>query len=250
MEGTLSIEIQNQIAHLTFGHSAANSLTPEMLSDFCYLIREADANPEVKVIVVQSEGDRAFCAGASLQALQQVDSLESGKDFFMGFANLINSIRCCSKFIIARVQGKVVGGGIGLVAACDYAIATEAAAIRLSELSIGIGPYVIEPAVSRKIGKTAFNQLSLDSAQWRSATWAHTQGLYAELCADFSTLDTHVNALSQRLASYGSQALQQLNTLHWNDTEHWEELLAKNAAITGKLALSEHCQNILKNLHG
>ena len=168
----------------------------------------------------------------------------------MGFANLINSIRCCSKFIIARVQGKVVGGGIGLVAACDYAIATEAAAIRLSELSIGIGPYVIEPAVSRKIGKTAFNQLSLDSAQWRSATWAHTQGLYAELCADFSTLETRVNALAERLASYGSQALQQLNILHWNDTKHWEELLAKNAAITGKLALSEHCQNILKNLHG
>lgn len=250
MDGTLTLEIQNQIGTITFSHSAANSLSPEMLDDFCELLRETDKNPEAKVIVIQSDGDRAFCGGASLSALKKVDTLESSTAFFMGFAHLINHLRKCSKFVIARVHGKVVGGGIGLVAACDYALATEAASIRLSELSIGIGPYVIEPAVSRKIGKTAFNQLSLDSTNWRSAQWAHVQGLYAECCPDVESLDTLVTELSKRLASYGTDALNQLNTLHWNDTGHWEELLPKKAAITAKLALSEHCQTILKNIHG
>lgn len=250
MEASLGIEIQNNIARITFGSTAANALSPELLEDLCASIREADANPEAKVLVIESEGDRAFCAGASLDALKRVTTLDAATDFFMGFAKLLNTIRACSKFIIARVQGKVVGGGIGLVSACDYAIATEAAAIRLSELSIGIGPYVIEPAVSRKIGKTAFTQLSLDSAQWRSAKWALDKGLYAECCADREALDRQVNRLAERVASYSSDALLELNQLHWNDTQHWEELLPKNAAKTGQLALSPHCQNILKNSHG
>jgi len=250
MEASLGIEIQHNIARITFGSNAANALSPELLDDLCATIQEVNDNPEAKVLILQSEGDRAFCAGASLNALKKVTTLEAATDFFMGFAKLLNTIRTCSKFVIGRVQGKVVGGGIGLVSACDYAIATEAAAIRLSELSIGIGPYVIEPAVSRKIGKTAFNQLSVDSANWRSAKWAHTKGLYAECCADIADLDTQVNSLAERLAIYSSDALLELNNLHWNDTQHWEELLPKNAAITGQLALSTHCQNILKKSHG
>ncbi|MGC6422854.1 MAG: enoyl-CoA hydratase/isomerase family protein [Flavobacteriaceae bacterium] len=250
MDGTLTLDIHQQIATLTFGHPAANSLRPEMLSDLCDLIREADTDPQVKVLIIQSEGERAFCAGASLEALKKVTTEEQGTEFFMGFARLMNSIRNCSKFVIARVQGKVVGGGIGLVAACDYAIARDTASIRLSELSIGIGPYVIEPAVSRKMGKTAFNQLSLDSANWRSAEWAYSKGLYAGCCASLEQLDQEVKSLTERLAGYDLSALQKLNELHWNDTEHWDELLPKKAKITGQLALSEHCQNILHQKHG
>lgn len=249
MEGTLTLTIQHKIATITFGHPAANSLRPEMLADMAGLIEEADTHPEVHVIVIQSEGERAFCAGASLEALKKVTTQDQATEFFMGFAHLINSIRLCSTFVIARVQGKVVGGGIGLVAACDYAIARDAAAIRLSELSIGIGPYVIEPAVSRKIGKTAFNQLSLDSANWRSASWGQSKGLYAESYSSLDEVDAQVQALAQRLASYDTQALQTLNALHWEDTDHWETLLPKNAEITGQLALSKHCQNILHQ-HG
>lgn len=249
MDGTLTLDIRQKIATITFGHPAANSLCPEMLADMVGLIQEADAHPQIHVIVIQSDGERAFCAGASLEALKKVSTPDQATDFFMGFAQLINAIRSCSTFVVARVQGKVVGGGIGLVAACDYAIAKNTAAIRLSELSIGIGPYVIEPAVSRKIGKTAFNQLSLDSANWRSANWALSKGLYAACYSDLEEVNTQVNTLANRLASYDIQALQKLNALHWNDTKHWETLLPKNAEITGQLALSEHCQNILKNSH-
>ena len=250
MDGTLTLEIRQKIATITFGHPAANSLRPEMLADMVGLIQEADSHPEVHVIVIRSEGERAFCAGASLEALKKVKTEAEATDFFMGFAQLINAIRNCSKFVLARVQGKVVGGGIGLVAACDYVVARNTAAIRLSELSIGIGPYVIEPAVSRKIGKTAFNQLSLDSANWRPADWAQSKGLYAECYADMVQVDNQIQALAQRLASYDMKALKTLNALHWDDTDHWETLLPKNAKTTGQLALSEHCQNILNNSHG
>lgn len=250
MDGTLTLDIRHKIATITFGHPAANSLRQEMLADMIGLIQEADAHPEAHVIIIQSEGERAFCAGASLEALKKVSTPAQATDFFMGFAHLINVLRNCSTFVLARVQGKVVGGGIGLVAACDYAIARDTAAIRLSELSIGIGPYVIEPAVSRKIGKTAFNQLSLDSANWRSADWAQAKGLYAACYSNLEEVDAQIQALAQRLAGYDPQALQTLNALHWDDTKHWETLLPKNAEITGQLALSEHCQNILKNSHG
>ena len=248
MKGSIHLEKKEGIAKICFGHPQGNSVPPELLDQLTSLLVQAENDTHVRVVILASNGEGAFCAGASLHALKDVKTLEQGTAFFMGFARLINTIRKMTKFVIARVHGRVVGGGVGLVAACDYAFANEKAAIKLSELSIGIGPYVIEPAVSRKIGVTAFTQLSLDSKTWKSASWATEKGLYSHLSNDTEALDAALNEKAMLFASYAPEACKALRKLHWKDTDHWEKLLPKNAEITAKLALSDFTQNFIKSL--
>ena len=248
MKGSIHLEKKEGIAKICFGHPQGNSVPPELLDKLSSLLVQAENDIQIRVVIIASEGEGAFCAGASLHALKNVKTLEQGTAFFMGFARLINTIRKMTKFVIARVHGKVVGGGVGLVAACDYAFAIEKAAIKLSELSIGIGPYVIEPAVSRKIGVTAFAQLSLDSKTWKTASWAIEKGLYSHLSKDSEALDAALNKKAMLFASYAPGACKALRKLHWKNTDQWEELLPKNAEITAKLALSDFTQNSIKSL--
>ena len=234
---------------LEFGNSAGNSLSTPILNEFKTHLIALEKDATVRVIIIQSYGIRAFCGGASLVEMKTLKTLKEATKFFMGIADLINTIRSLSKFVVARVQGKVVGGGVGLVAACDYVIANSKAEIKLSELSIGIGPFVIEPVVSRKIGITAFSQLSLDAHIWKSAEWALEKGLYTSVCSSSSDdLNQTVKFHAERLANYSEKALKTLRKLHWKQTDHWEILLAKNARITAKLALESTTQNILKTL--
>ena len=248
MEAYVTHFEKEQIGYLEFGNPAGNSLPSSLLGDLEKQLELLSNRKNIGVIVIQSAGKGAFCGGASLSEMKSLTNLEQATAFFMGFANLINRIRLLDKFVIVRVQGKVVGGGVGLVAACDYAIALETASVKLSELSIGIGPYVIEPAVSRKIGRTAFAQLSLDAHSWKSAKWGLEKGLYHAVYESQDELDAAVLANAKRLAEYPQKAVESLRKLHWKDTEHWEALLPKNAVITGTLALEEATQNILKNL--
>jgi len=248
MKGSIRLEKKEGIAKICFGHPQGNSVPPELLDQLAKLMVQAENDTAVRVVIITSEGEGAFCGGASLHALKEVKTLEQGTTFFMDFARLINTIRKMTKFVIARVHGKVVGGGVGLVAACDFAFASEKSAIKLSELSIGIGPYVIEPAVSRKIGVTAFTQLSLDSKNWKTASWATEKGLYSHLSKDTEALDAALNEKASLFASYDPGACKALRKLHWKDTDHWEELLPKNAEITAKLALSDFTQNFIKSL--
>ena len=248
MKGSIRLEKKEGIAKICFGHPQGNSVPPELLDQLAKLMVQTENDTAVRVVIITSEGEGAFCAGASLHALKNIKTLEQGTTFFMDFARLINTIRKMTKFVIARVHGKVVGGGVGLVAACDFAFASEKSAIKLSELSIGIGPYVIEPAVSRKIGVTAFTQLSLDSKNWKTASWATEKGLYSHLSKDTEALDAALNEKVSLFASYAPGACKALRKLHWKDTDHWEELLPKNAEITSKLALSDFTQNFIKSL--
>ena len=248
MKGSIRLEKKEGIAKICFGHPQGNSVPPELLDQLAKLMVQAENDTAVRVVIITSEGEGAFCGGASLHALKEVKTLEQGTTFFMDFARLINTIRKMTKFVIARVHGKVVGGGVGLVAACDFAFASEKSAIKLSELSIGIGPYVIEPAVSRKIGVTAFTQLSLDSKNWKTASWATEKGLYSHLSKDTEALDAALNEKASLFASYDPGACKALRKLHWKGTDHWEELLPKNAEITAKLALSDFTQNFIKSL--
>ena len=248
MKGSIRLEKKEGIAKICFGHPQGNSVPPELLDQLAKLMVQAENDTAVRVVIITSEGEGAFCAGASLHALKDVKTLEQGTAFFMGFVRLINTIRKMTKFVIARVHGKVVGGGVGLVAACDFAFASEKSAIKLSELSIGIGPYVIEPAVSRKIGVTAFTQLSLDSKNWKTASWATEKGLYSHLSKDTEALDAALNKKAMLFASYAPEACRALRELHWKNTDHWEKLLPKNAEITAKLALSNFTQNFIKSL--
>jgi len=244
--GSLYTHIQNGIATVEFFHPAGNSFPSELLERITKAFHELSIKEEVNVIVLKSEKDKAFCAGASFDELVNISNLEEGKRFFLGFANLINAMRKCSKIIIGRIQGKVVGGGVGLAAACDYCLATEAASIKLSELSIGIGPFVIEPVVTRKIGLAAFSELTIDATNWKNAYWAKEKGLYARVFESKIELDTEVDRLAIKLNSYNSEALNELKKTLWKGTEDWDKLLAERAEISGKLVLSEFTKKALK----
>lgn len=237
--GTLQTTIQNKIATITFGHPASNSFPSEQLQRLTNEINELSNNNGVTVIVLKSEGEGAFCAGASFDELLAVSNLEEGAKFFSGFANVINAMRKCSKLIVGRIHGKAVGGGVGLAAACDYALATTESAIKLSELAIGIGPFVIEPAVSRKIGKSALGEMTLAAHEWKNASWANEKGLYAKVFETVADLDTELENFTAKLASYNPEALTDMKKVLWEGTENWDTLLYERAGISGRLVLSD-----------
>jgi len=243
--GSLYTHIENRIAVVEFGHPASNSFPSELLERLANEFDKLSCNDSVAIIVLKSEGDRAFCAGASFDELVAIDNLEGGKQFFSGFANVINAMRRCSKLIIGRIQGKIVGGGVGLAAACDYALATEHASIKLSEFTIGIGPFVIAPAVERKIGVSGLAELTLDASNWKNAYWAKEKGLYARVFDSISDLDKELVIFTEKLASYNTEALSEMKKVLWNGTEHWKELLVERAEISGKLVLSDATKKAL-----
>jgi len=243
--GTLLTTIENKIATVQFGHPASNSFPRVLLDRLTNELTFLSDNPEISVIVLQSEGTGAFCAGASFDELLAVSTLDEGTRFFSGFANLINSMRTCKKIIVGRIHGKAVGGGVGIAAACDYAFATPESAIKLSELAIGIGPFVIEPAVSRKIGKIAMSEMTLDAHEWKSAAWANQKGLFSKIIETQEALDKEVISFSKKLALYNPEALFEMKKIFWEGTAHWEKLLKERAAISGKLVLSDFTKNAL-----
>ena len=246
VNGSLYTKIENGIATIEFGHPASNSFVSELLDRLTKEFGKLAVNSEVSIIVLKSEGDRAFCAGASFDELVSISNLEEGKQFFSGFANVINAMRNCPKPIIGRVQGKTVGGGVGLAAACDYVHATVDAAIKLSEISIGIGPFVIAPAVERKMGKAALAELSLYPTEWKNAYWAKEKGLFAKVYDSISEMDKELDIHLQKLATYNHEALSQMKKVLWEGTEHWDKLLLERAEASGKLALSPNTKEALE----
>jgi methylglutaconyl-CoA hydratase len=243
--GSLYTNIKGNIATIEFGHPASNSFPSELLSRLTKEFNSISKNDSVSIIIIKSEGEKAFCAGASFDELVAISNLEEGKQFFSGFANVINAMRTCGKIIIGRVQGKTVGGGVGLASACDYVLTTENASIKLSELTIGIGPFVIEPAVKRKIGLAALSELALDATSWKNAYWAKEKGLYAKVFETIKELDKEVELFAQKLASYNPQAISEMKKVLWENTNHWNDLLEERAKISGELVLSEFTKNAL-----
>lgn len=243
--GSLYTRIDNGIATLEFGHPASNSFPSVLLERLEKEFKKLSEDDGVNVIILRSEGDKAFCAGASFDELVEIDDMQQGKIFFSGFANVINAMRKCHKLIIGRVQGKAVGGGVGLIAACDYAMATDAAAIKLSELSIGIGPFVIAPAIERKMGVAALAELTLGAHEWKNAYWAKEKGLYARVFESIRELDREIALFTEKLSSYNPEALYEMRKILWKNTDHWDNLLPERAAISGELILSEFSRNAL-----
>lgn len=243
--GSVSTIIENGIATVTFFHPQSNSLPGEILRKLASEIEAAGKNHEAKVIVLRSEGDKAFCAGASFDELITIDSLDKGKTFFSGFAGVINAMRTAPKFVIARVQGRAVGGGVGLASAADYTLAHDSASAKLSELAVGIGPFVVGPAVERKIGTSAFCQMTINATEWMSAQWAREKGLYAEIFASVDDLDKAVNDLATKLSKSNPEAMMMLKKVMWEGTENWDKLLIERAEMSGKLVLSEFTVNAI-----
>jgi len=238
------------IAIVEFGHPLSNSLPGKVLQKLADTITELGVNDDVKVIMIKSKGDRAFCAGASFDELISIKDSNAGKIFFSGFAKVINACRKCPKFIVGRVQGKTVGGGVGLASSFDYCLATKYADIKLSELAIGIGPFVVGPAVERKMGLSAMSQLTINATEWCSAKWAKEKGLYAEIYDDIEELDEQIDILLKKLANSNPESMKLLKSFFWKGTENWDSLLEHRASISGELVLSEFSVkaiNLFKN---
>lgn len=247
-DGHVEININEVgIATIEFGHPLSNSLPGKILNKLAETIKEAGKNDFIKVIILKSSGEKAFCAGASFDELISIKDFETGKEFFSGFARVINACRTSSKLIIGRVQGKAVGGGVGVASAVDYCFATKNAAVKLSELAVGIGPFVVGPAVQRKIGMSAMSQLAINATEWQSADWAKEKGLYTEIFDTVEEMDEAINTLANKLANSNPEAMLLLKQIFWEGTENWDELLKERAAMSGKLVLSDFTVNAINS---
>ena len=245
-QGSVSFNInQEGIATIIFEHPLSNSLPGKVLNQLADTITELGQNNGVKVIILSSKGEKAFCAGASFDELISIKDLQTGKKFFSGFANVINACRKCPKFIIGRVQGKAVGGGVGLASAVDYCIATKHADVKLSELAVGIGPFVVGPAVQRKIGLSAMSELAINATEWRNAEWSKRKGLYTYIFDTTEAMDAEIQKLASKLANSNPEAMKLLKAVFWEGTDHWDQLLSERAEMSGTLVLSEFTINAI-----
>ena len=244
--GTIETIINGNIATLLFFHPSSNSFPSTLLQQLTDEINTLSKNDSVSIIILKSAGTGAFCAGASFDELLSVSNYEEGSRFFSGFANVINAMRKCPKLIIGRIHGKAVGGGVGLASACDYSFATTKSEIKLSEIAIGIGPFVIEPAVSRKIGKMAMSEMTLNPTAWKTSKWAFEKGLFSEVFETIEDLDIRLEEYTKELSSYNPDALLEMKKVLWEGTSHWDSLLYKRAAISGRLVLSDFTKNALE----
>jgi methylglutaconyl-CoA hydratase len=245
-EGYVKRELHKGITTIEFFHPQSNSLPGKILHDLAVAINHAGHDPDTHVVILRSAGEKTFCAGASFDELVAITTEAEGLKFFSGFAHVINAMRTCPKFIIGRIQGKAVGGGVGMVASVDYAIATEAAEIKLSELAIGIGPFVVGPAVERKIGTAAFSALAIDATGWRNAEWAKRKGLFAEVHENIVNMDEAIQRLAHNLSHSSPQAMAEMKKIFWKGTEHWDTLLIERARISGRLVLSEFTKKAIE----
>ena len=242
----VKLDIKNEVGYIEFFHPAHNSLPGDVLAKLAQTISDAGTNDAIKVVVLKSGGDRTFCAGASFEELININDAATGKVFFSGFANVINAMRKCPKFIIGRIQGKTVGGGVGLAAATDYCMATKFAAIKLSELNIGIGPFVVGPAIERKMGLSAMSQIAIDANTFYPAEWAKQKGLFTQVYDSTEELDEAVKTTAEHLCTYNTEAMLEMKKVFWQGTDDWDSLLAERAQTSGRLVLSDFTKEKLK----
>lgn len=248
MNPYVNLSVVNGVSTIEFFHPQSNSLPGDLLKQLTESIIKSSEREDIRVVILRSAGSRAFCAGASFDELMAIEDVDTGKRFFSGFANVINAARKCPKFIIGRVQGKAVGGGVGMASATDYCFATQAASVKLSELAIGIGPFVVGPSIERKIGLSAFSQLTINATKWQTAEWAKEKGLFAEVYETMEEMDSEIQLLADKLASFNPKSMQGLKEIMWEGTDHWDELLIKRAEISGERVLSEFTRKTIEKL--
>ena len=244
-QGHIKSSIKNGLGTIEFYHPSHNSLPGKLLAELEQAIYDMGQNDDAVIILLKAAGDRTYCAGASFDELASIEDEVVGKKFFMGFANVINAIRKVPKIVIGRVHGKAVGGGVGLAAACDYCMATKYASVKLSELAVGIGPFVIGPAVERKVGLSAYSHMSLNATEWKTADWARQKGLYTDVFDSVEQLDEYIVHFSEKLVSMNPEAMRLLKEVFWEGTGHWDKLLEERAEMSGRLVLSDFSKNAI-----
>ena len=244
--GFVTQELKNNIAEITFGTPKSNALPGEILEKLAQTIIESGRDENVKAILLKSEGDKAFCAGASFDELLEIDDLENSKIFFGGFAKVLNAMRSCGKLVVVRVQGKTTGGGVGIACAADYCFATKDAAMALTELNLGIGPFVIGPYVERKIGKSAYEAISID-ADFRSADWCEKHDVYHSVSENIQEMDAKIEAFMKKLSERSADALASIKKVSWEGSEHFDQLMPERILMSASLILEDSAkQNIQK----
>ena len=248
MNPYVKLSFENRVGTIEFFHPQSNALPGDLLKQLTEAITKYGEEEEIRVVILKSGGNRAFCAGASFEELLAIKDAAAGKKFFSGFANVINAARKCPKFIIGRVHGKAVGGGVGLASAVDYCFATQFSSVKLSELALGIGPFVVGPSIERKIGLSAYSQLTINSTEWKTANWAKEKGLFADVYKTVDVMDSAIKDLAQQLASSNPESMRGLKEIMWDKADHWDELLMERAEISGKRVLSDYTQKILAKL--
>lgn len=249
MSGKIHFEIRKRhLGVVTIDHLPHNAMPGYLLTELAKTIRQAGEMSEVRVILLQSAGERTFCAGASFDEMATLADFESAKSFFTGFARVILALRECGKITVGRIHGKAVGGGVGLCSAVDYAVANKWASVRLSELDLGIGPFVIGPAVERKIGVSGFSELALNPSEWQTAEWAYSRGLFQELFQETSQMDAWLEGYLDRFLSYSPEALASVKRMLWENTGSWEDLLVRRAEISGRMVLQEDAQTAIRKM--
>jgi len=248
MNPYVNLSVENGVSTIEFFHPQSNALPGDLLKQLTESIIKSSEREDIRVVILRSAGNRAFCAGASFDELMAIEDVDTGKRFFSGFANVINAARKCPKFIIGRVQGKAVGGGVGMASATDYCFATQAASVKLSELAIGIGPFVVGPSIERKIGLSAFSQLTINATKWQTAEWAKEKGLFAEVYETMEEMDSEIQLLADKLASFNPKSMQGLKEIMWEGTDHWDEFLMKRAEISGERVLSKFTRKTIEKL--
>ena len=245
-QGFVDVAIsESGLGIINFGHPMSNSLPGAILRKLADTITQLGEDPAIRVILLKSDGDRAFCAGASFDELISIEDLQTGHEFFSGFARVINACRKCPKFIVGRVQGKAVGGGVGIASSVDYCFATARAEVKLSELAVGIGPFVVGPAVERKIGLSAMSELAINATEFRSASWAKEKGLFTDVFDTPEQMDSEIERLIAQLLKSNPEAMRELKEIFWQGTEHWDQLLLDRASISGRLVLSDFTRNAI-----
>ena len=235
--GYVKVETHYGVTSIEFFHPQSNSLPIKILEDLRQEIYSAGNDTSTKVIILRAGGEKVFCAGASLDELSNIQTAKQGFEFFKGFADLINTMRKCPKLIIGRIHGSCIGGGVGIAAAVDYCIAWEKVEIKLSELNIGLGPFVVGPAVERKIGLSAFSQLAIDSTMWRNSDWAKRKGLFAEVHPTSEGMDESIARLAGVLSHSSQESMLEMKKMFWQGTDHWDTLLPERATISGQLII-------------
>ncbi len=242
--GLVRAHVTDGIGHLEFHHPKGNALPASLLKQLAEAVTELGHDDNARVVVMRSQGAGPFCAGASFDELTAISNVEEGQEFFSGFARVILAMIRAPKFIVTRVHGKAAGGALGLIAASDYSMAVNAASAKLSELAVGIGPFVVGPVIEHKIGLAAFSAMAVD-ADWRDAQWCERHGLYSRVYNDAAEMDASINALVTTLAASNPDAMAHLKKVFWSGTEHWDALLENRAAMSGTMVLSDFTRNAI-----
>jgi methylglutaconyl-CoA hydratase len=217
-----------------------NAFNEEVIAELTEAFLTASNRPDIRAVVMAAQGP-AFCAGADLNWIRRMADYSRAENLADAgrLADMLQAIYTCSKPTVARIQGDVYAGGVGLVAACDMAVAVDSAGFCLSEVKLGLVPATISPYVVRAMGARAAQRYCLTAERF-SAAEAHRIGLVHEV-VDATQLDDKLDELVKALVSASPNAVRNCKALLHEVAERPIEpaLVARTAEAIADIRASE-----------